>query len=125
LHPPFFFLLFFFFFFLSSFSAYRCAELALTLEGPLPRVDKFSKAKRAREKYGANKNQPNRKQRKEQSVDASSSLLVHRLPPGSTQQTVEAFFVEAAEIKPAKVTSHALSVSLFWTSHHPFLRQQL
>mmetsp|Transcript_34236 Transcript_34236/g.69993 ORF Transcript_34236/g.69993 Transcript_34236/m.69993 type:complete len:739 (-) Transcript_34236:108-2324(-) len=81
--------------------AYRCAELALTMQGPLPTVDKFSKAKRGREKYGGN---AVRKQHKGSGVDAAVTLLVHRLPPGSCKETVESLFVDAAEIKPAKVT---------------------
>lgn len=79
-------------------TALQCAELALTLDGPLPSVDKFArnpKSTRGRVKAAG--------------PDPATSLLVHRLPPGSTAETVRQLFVEATEINPATVTEVAQS----------------
>jgi hypothetical protein len=82
--------------------AYRCAELALTLAGPLPVVDKFAKSfgAKGRHKGGAKGSRRPR----DPGPDPATSLLVHRLPPGTTAASVESLFVDAAAIKPHAVT---------------------
>ena len=85
--------------------AYRCAELALTLEGPLPRVEKF--AKHLRQGHGSHRHQGNNKKKKLKrgpGPDPTLSLLVHRLPPGTTSDSIVGLILDAAEIKPAAVT---------------------
>jgi RNA exonuclease 1 len=91
--------------------AYRCAAYALTCDGPLPLVEKFSKTYRStlhrnmmKNKYGNEGRNNNRKMKnKAGGRDLEVTLLVHRLPPATTSETVESMFVDGAEIKPVSV----------------------
>ena len=91
--------------------AYRCAELALTLEGPLPRVEKFAKHLRKGSHQNGSKGTDRHKKKRDQGPDPNLSLLVHRLPPGTTSDSIMGLILDAAEIKPAAVTDVAFGTA--------------
>lgn len=66
------------------------------MTGPLPTVDKFAKGRKGQGHGG--------KGQRRASHEPGTTLLVHRLPPGTTAATVTALFVDSAEIKPATVS---------------------
>ena len=99
-------------------AAYRCAELALTLDGPLPLVDKFSPAKRAR--LGKQGLGGPRGAKRQKGPDPATSLLVHRLPPATDAAGVMALFVEASGIKPEAVTAVEFGASVTGRCHVTF-----
>ena len=100
-------------------AAYRCAELALTLDGPLPLVDKFSASKRASLGLGG-KHSGKHAKKSRGGPDPATSLLVHRLPPGTDAGAVAALFTDAAGIKPDAVTPVEFGASVTGRCHVTF-----
>ena len=82
--------------------AYRCAELALALDGqPLPTVEKGNTNKKRHSNGSLGKGS---KRGGPSDADATATLLVHRLPPGCDGATVADLFEAETSVKPLKVT---------------------